>query len=97
MTGEKERSKSPPSDDTGHVDLVCTCYRTGCMFCDGGLWACTICCGLEGSMPSTCPGQRMTHEQTRAVYAGTLDYRNGQWTEGVPSRFCPKGLWGDAK
>ncbi|MEU4332356.1 hypothetical protein [Nonomuraea dietziae] len=81
------------ADATGHVDVKCTNREcNGCMFCDGGLWGCTICGGLEGSMPSTCPGQRMTADQSDAVYGGRLDFRDGQWVEGVASRFCPKGL-----
>jgi hypothetical protein len=91
-------STEPQVDDTGHIDVECTNPEcNGCMFCDGGLWACTVCGGLEGGMPSTCPGKAMTGEQNKAVYAGQLDYRDGQWVKGVASRFCPKGLWGDTK
>lgn len=84
------------TDETGHIDVTCTnpdCY--GCAFCAGGLWACTVCGGLEGSMPSTCPGESMTAEQSDAVYAGRLDYRDGAWSE-IASRFCPTGLSGRA-
>lgn len=90
-------STDPKVDDTGHIDVTCECSRTGCMFCDGGLWACTVCGGLEGGMPSTCPGEHMTPEQSKAVYAGLLDFRDGRWFEGMASRFSPTGLWGATK
>lgn len=79
-------------DDTGHTDVTCDCYRSGCNFCDGGLWACDVCGGLEGSMPSKCPGKQMTNEQRDAVYRGCLDYRDTGWVEDTASRFCPRGL-----
>jgi hypothetical protein len=50
----------------------------GCMFCDGGLFACTVCNGVEGSLATDCPGVKMTEDQSNAVYAGTLDYREGR-------------------
>jgi hypothetical protein len=54
----------------------------GCMFCDGGLFACTVCGGAEGSLATDCPGVQMTPEQGDAVYAGTLDWRDGRgWVE----------------
>lgn len=81
------------TNDTGHVDVVCTDPECiGCMFCAGGLWACATCGGAEGSMPSTCPGSPMKLGQFGDVYAGELDFRDGTWVEGVASRFCPKGI-----
>lgn len=65
-----------------HVYFACTCYRTACMFCDGGLSACTVCDAFEGAWPDECPGERMTREQSDAVYAGMLNYRDGAWREG---------------
>lgn len=86
-----------PANETGHVDVECLDPECdGCMFCDGGLWACKVCSGFEGAMPTKCPGQRMTAEQSSAVYAGRLDYRDNGWVEGVASRFCPTGLFGKA-
>lgn len=62
-----------------HVKAKCktpdcggTCNQC-CLFC------CTVCGGAEGSLPFHCPGVRMTVAQMDAVYAGTLDYRNGRW------------------
>lgn len=64
---------------TKHTWFDCKCNRSGCMFCDGGLGHCTVCDGFEGTLPSSCPGARMTQEQQDRIYAGTLDYRDGQW------------------
>jgi hypothetical protein len=76
-------------NETGHVDVKCTDPEcNGCMFCDGGLWACTVCGGLEGAMPSTCPGAQMDADTTDAVYAGQKDFRDGAWVDEC-SRFSP--------
>lgn len=59
----------------------CPEYETGrdCMFCDGGLFACEVCGGLEGGMPTQCPGRKMAAEEIDEVYAGRVDFINGQW------------------
>jgi hypothetical protein len=71
----------------GHVLLVCnkSCRRNdyrNCMWCDGGLTACTLCYAFEGAWPDECPGVPMAHDQSKAVHAGELNYRDGQWREG---------------
>lgn len=75
----------------GHIAVVCKVEhdRPGCVFCDGGLFACTVCGSAEGATTTHCPGARMTAEQTEAVYAGTLDFRDGQWREGECSPHTP--------
>jgi hypothetical protein len=82
------------ADDTTHTDFVCNgeCDRPyGCMFCAGGLWGCSVCMGLEGSMPSECPGTKMSYERAQEVYLGEIDFRNGQWVN-EPSPFSTKGI-----
>lgn len=68
-----------------HTKFVCTGQHEDggvtCMFCEGGLFACAVCDAFEGATPDHCPGERMTAEQSDAVYAGTLNYRDGQWRE----------------
>lgn len=95
--GLKESCSAPEcggeTSDTGHVDVKCTdpeCY--GCNFCAGGLWACAVCGGFEGSMPSTCPGARMDEFAASAVYAGLRDFRDGAWVEFAVSRFAPMSV-----
>jgi hypothetical protein len=59
---------------------------------EDGLLHCKICNGGEGSLPSECPGRRMTEEEDNDVYAGTLDYRQGQWVRrAARCPFC--GQW----
>ena len=45
-----------------------------CNICDGGLSLCTVCGGAEGSMPTACPGYKLTREQLDDIYAGKLDF-----------------------
>ena len=56
----------------------------GCMLCHGGLALCTVCRGLEGSLPTDCPGEQMGDEVAKAVYAGERDFVRGRgWIEGA--------------
>lgn len=50
------------------------CDDPACKICEGGLALCTVCGGAEGSMPSECPGTRMTDNQEVDVYSGILDF-----------------------
>lgn len=54
----------------------------------GELEYCHLCMGLEGSLPTDCPKETMTTEQSDAVYAGNFDYRNG---EGWVNKLSPMG------
>ena len=62
-----------------HIYAICDGYEHGCALCRGGLALCAMCGVLEGALTSECSGQRLTSEQEEAVYAGTLDYRQGVW------------------
>lgn len=69
----------------GHVEYKCTgCGdRVGyCQWCDGGLYLCTVCDGAEGSLPTECPGRKMTSLESDSVYAGQIDFKDGEWTRG---------------
>lgn len=50
------------------------CGEGPCWFCGGGLFACATCGGLEGGVPTHCPGERMSVQIQDAVYAGRLNY-----------------------
>jgi len=60
----------------GHEYYVCPddCDNPRCKFCRGGLAACTVCGGAEGSLPSHCPGRKMTSEEQELVYTARLDF-----------------------
>jgi len=54
--------------------------------CDGSCILCTLAvckvCGLiEGSLTTDCPGVDAFKEHGDAVYAGTEDFRDGQWVK----------------
>jgi hypothetical protein len=61
-----------------HTQYVCKCNAPFCQFCEGGLFACTICNGFEGSLPTDCPGEKMTGERADEVYAGKIDFHETQ-------------------
>lgn len=74
----------------GHTTYVCPGGHEGahCQFCDGGLFACSVCDSFEGATTSACPGRKMSGEEIDAVYQGRLDFQHGQWIQ-APSRHCP--------
>ena len=51
-----------------------TCNQC-CLFC------CKVCGGAEGSLPTECPGVRMTERQQHQVYYERLDYQAGEWIQ----------------
>lgn len=61
------------------------CERPHCPICDGALASCTVCGGAEGSLPTDCPGHRMTAQQMEAVYAAALDFRDDEGWVNKPS------------
>ncbi len=46
---------------------------------EDGLQHCRVCNGGEGSLPTECPGRRMTDEEEEHVYEGMLDFKGGIW------------------
>ncbi len=41
---------------------------------------CSICEGVEGSsLPTDCPGEKLTSAQAQGIYNKTLDFRDGRW------------------
>ena len=57
------------------------CEKARCIICDGDLAFCTVCNGAEGSLPTECPGIKMTSEQQDRVYHAEIDFRQGKWNE----------------
>jgi len=39
------------------------------------LGLCRVCGGAEGTLPTDCPGRRMSAEEENAIYNGLLDFR----------------------
>jgi putative hydrolases of HD superfamily len=86
-------------EQSGHVAHVCDRDHDGpgCMFCDGGLFACDRCNSLEGATTTRCPGRKMTAEEHDAVYDGRLDFRRkpdgSGWWVCVGSPHTPNRGW----
>jgi hypothetical protein len=75
----------------GHKWQHCT-RRTcnGCFLCHGGLALCATCGGLEGALPTDCPGEYMGEFICGEVYAGRIDYRRGEgWVKLKPHEKKP--------
>ena len=64
-----------------HVWYECPqpCEKQNCVYCEGGLASCTVCGCAEGSLPSECPGKRVSEGDQERIYARKLDYRYGAW------------------
>lgn len=50
-----------------------------CFDREDGLAHCKICGGAEASLPTNCPGTRMSEEIADEVQAGKLDFIDGKW------------------
>lgn len=48
---------------------------------DGEMPVCSVCGGENMSLPTDCPGDKMTYGQECSVFYGTHDFIGGQWTE----------------
>lgn len=66
---------------------------------DDDLSHCNVCGGAEGSLPTLCPGRKMTQEEEAAVYAAELDFNTGPmvgaqwWTKLSPATQAPAANW----
>jgi hypothetical protein len=67
-----------------HVKFKCTLGWEKCDKCNhdshDDLFLCTVCGGAEASLPTECPGRKMTSMEEDAVQAGKIDFKNGEWT-----------------
>lgn len=58
----------------------CECNENPhCNICVGDLAYCKICNGSEGTIPTECPGRKMTSSEQEEIYAGQLDFFNNAW------------------
>lgn len=49
----------------------------GCILCN--LSVCAVCVAAEGTLPSECPGKKISDADQQLIYTGTLDFVGGQW------------------
>lgn len=77
-------------DEHCHIPVKCTDPEcNGCMFCAGGLYACEVCGGAEGSMTTQCPGRRLSADELEQVYAQRRDFNQNRWWTADP--ITPEG------
>jgi hypothetical protein len=62
------RATHPPDQDCGPY---------GCNVCN--LFICSVCGGAEGSLTTHCPGYQVPPTMSNLVYAGAIDFVDGQW------------------
>ncbi|CDX26850.1 hypothetical protein MPL3356_60588 [Mesorhizobium plurifarium] len=68
-----------------HLYRRCNCSMERCAICSWGAAICTRCAGIEGELPTDCPGEEMTDEQRISVLSGEINYhrRTGWIAEDV--------------
>jgi hypothetical protein len=78
---------------TAHIfEKHTNCRQEGvCPICDGGLSICTVCHLIEGSLTTNCPGKPVWKDLGDSIYAGDLDFRNGEWVN-APSPHSPASV-----
>lgn len=54
-------------------------HNCECIVCKGGLALCERCGGAEASMPTDCPGRKLTADESDMIQAGNLDYKDGKF------------------
>jgi hypothetical protein len=67
------------------------CRQDMCMICDGGLFACVDCRLFEGSVTTECPRVNCYFPMSDVVYAGFIDFKDGQWVAGNGQMPCWAG------
>lgn len=56
------------------------CKEFGCPYCE--LAVCKTCSLFEGALTTDCPGEKASGEKSDEIYAGKLDYIDGEgWVE----------------
>lgn len=63
----------------GHKQLKCKDPDCGGMCNVCFLTICAVCGGAEGSLPTECPGVKMTTQEAYMVLEGVIDYYDGAW------------------
>lgn len=64
-----------------HIRAKCMDDDCGgtCNYCC--LFICEVCGGAEASLPTDCPGRRLTNEESEGIEAGKLDYLSESWVQ----------------
>ena len=83
-----------------HIRYDCKkkCKNFYCAFCEGGLFACVVCGGFEGTLTTDCPGIRQCDALLELVYMGKIDYHQGRgWIkpDGTGTSMGDADVYGD--
>lgn len=89
---DNKQAQAVTFEESGHVPFKCQCERMSCQFCAGGLFACAVCDSFEGATTTHCPDEPMDRDKAEAVYAGKVDFRDGEWVE-AGSPHTPNRGW----
>lgn len=79
FTGHKRHNCD--TSDRKHTDWPDTC--PACI-----LYLCVTCGGAEGSLPTHCPGYRISFEGQELIMAGQLDFKDGEWKNKLGAVVC---------
>lgn len=68
------------------------CREGMCPMCRGEIKRCVKCEGCNSDLPTDCPGDMMSVQETLAVAAGTMDYRDseGGWVAAANNQPRPR-------
>ena len=74
-----EPKKGGSNSMTKHIQMQCKSKNCSgaCNAC--GLKRCSVCNGAETSLPTECPGRRMSAFEKMGVVNGIFDYYDGAW------------------
>jgi len=77
------RQFKPEHGHTYHGSKAAPCTTRGdddrCFVCDGGLGWCVVCGGAEASLPTSCPGRKMSADLADLVQHRHVDFLCGEW------------------
>jgi len=68
---------------SGHTAYECPtgCNQWGCIYCDGGLFSCTVCDAAEGELTTECPRKPVPNWLRKLVYNYKgVDFIDGAWS-----------------
>lgn len=59
------------------------CSKEWCSVCRNRQKHCMTCDARDKDQPTECPGRPMTLGEMEAVYHGELDFKDGEWVDGL--------------
>lgn len=66
------------------------CIDVHCNICD--LYICAVCNCAEGSLPTDCPGDKISGDLQDLIYNQVIDFKDGEWIALSGGRYKPIGM-----